>query len=66
MAQIKGDRQFREEFVSEKHLTQRLDGTMHLFISATSYGTNKEKNCTKEKDCFLIYVLGFNKENVYD
>lgn len=49
MAQIKGDRQFREEFVSEKHLTQRLDGTMHLFISATSYGTNKEKTVLKKR-----------------
>lgn len=32
----------------------------------TSHGTNKGKSYTKEKNCFLIFVLGVSKENMYE
>lgn len=32
----------------------------------TSYILRKEKTVVEKRVCFLICVLGFNKENVYD
>ena len=65
MAQIKGEARIQRRICFRKALDTKIGWCKAPFHQlGISYGTNKGKTMLK-KNCFLIGVFGFSKENVY-